>query len=442
MMTTLPNILQRINWMLGASLVFRVLSAATTLSMTYFLAPAVYAEYSFAMSLSLLVALIAAAGLPDYIVSRARDGRDNIALLVWQSWLLNFIMGSLCLLAIYAVIFHQDLTEDGKWAILLINTATLFASSNVISQAALRTIHLVSTQARLMLFSITLSSVVLVFTAWYSASAWWIGLATLIVFSVIFWFHLVVLIRYQLITRFVPSLHSLWRLLRHVLPYGAVLILEMAIPVVASYLVLTRFDNELAGSFNLMITLLLSAMMIATALDQTFYPVLVSARREAAPGILAGYLLFSFFMVVPAFLAFFFHAQAIASISIFRKYEQLGLYLKFLAYLVPLHFIAKVHTVFYRLYDRQRSSVLTYALVLIWLLLRSGQKEVTPAEIGWFMVEGQAIVVGVLAIRLVPFLFRVNLRKKVGKLALTVFLAFLLTAWFANNFLALGFTRK
>ncbi len=437
MMTTLPNILQRINWMLGASLVFRVLSAATTLSMTYFLAPAVYAEYSFAMSLSLLVALIAAAGLPDYIVSRARDGRANIAPLVWQSWLVNFALGSLCLLVIYAVIFYQDLTEDGKRAILLINAATIFASSNVISQAALRAIHRVSTQVWLMLLSITLSTVTLVLTAWYSANAWWIGLATLIVFGIIFLVHLVVLLRYQLITRFVPSLQSLWRLLRHVLPFGAVLILEMATPVLASYLVLTRFSNELAGSFNLMITLLLSAMMIATALDQTFYPVLVSARREAAPGILAGYLLFSFFIVVPAFLAFFFHAQAIANISIFQKYEQLALYLKLLAYLVPLHFIAKVHTVFYRLQDKQRISIFMYSLLLVWILLRSGQKAVTAVDIGWFMVEGQAIVVIILAIRLVPYLFHVNLRKKVGKLALTASLAFLLTAWFANNFLAL-----
>lgn len=438
MMTNLPNILQRINWMLGASLIFRILSAATTLSMTYFLVPAVYAEYSFAMSLSLLVALIAAAGLPDYIVSRAREGRDNIARLMWQSWILNFALGALCLLVIYAVVFRQTLTTDGKWAILLINTATLFASSNVISQAALRAMHNVATQARLMLLSITLSTLALVSTAWYSGNVRLIGLATLAVFAFMFLVHLFVLIRHQLIVRFAPSRASLWRLLRHVLPYGAVLILEMATPVLASYLVLTRFDNALAGSFNLMITLLLSAMMIATALDQTFYPVLVSARRQAAPGILAGYLLFSCFVVIPAFLVFFFHAQAVATISIFQKYEQLALYLKFLAYLVPLHFIAKVHTVFYRLQDKQGISIAVYVLALGWIVLRSGQAGTTPADIGWFMVEGLVFIVLVLAVRLVPFLAHVALRKKAGKIALAALVAFLTTAWLANNLLALA----
>lgn len=92
-MTPLPNILQRINLMLGASIVFRILSATTTLSMVYFLAPSDYAEYSFAISVSLLVALIAAAGLPDYIVSRASYGRSHTATLIWQSWLLNFSLG-------------------------------------------------------------------------------------------------------------------------------------------------------------------------------------------------------------------------------------------------------------------------------------------------------------------------------------------------------------
>lgn len=436
-MTTLPNILQRINWMLGASLIFRVLSAATTLSMTYFLAPAVYAEYSFAMSLSLLVALIAAAGLPDYIVSRARDGRDSIAQLVWQSWIINFTLGTLCLLVIYVVVFRQTLTADGKWAILLINTATLFASSNVISQAALRAMHRVSTQARLMLLSISLSTVTLVSTAWHSGNVRSIGLATLAVFVVMFSVHLFVLTRYQLITRFTPSLPSLWRLLHHVLPYGAVLILEMSIPVLASYLVLIRFDSELAGSFNLMITLFLSAMMIATALDQTFYPVLVSARRQATPGILAGYLLFSIFIVIPAFLTFFFHAQAIAAIPIFQKYEQLALYLKFLAYLVPLHFIAKVHTVFYRLQDQQKISIFMYVLALAWIVMRSRQEGITPTDIGWFIVEGQAVVVAILAVRMLPFLAHVDLQQKIGKLVVTAVAAFLVTFWFTNNFFAL-----
>lgn len=437
MRAPLPNILQRINWMLGASLVFRVLSAATTLSMTYFLAPADYAEYSFAMSLSLLVALIAAAGLPDYIVSRTRDGRLNTARLMVQSWILNFTLGGLCLAVIYAVVFRQALSADGQWGILLINTATLFASGNVISQAALRSIHRVATQAKLMLLSITLSTLFLVWTAWHSGNVRLIGLATLAVFFAMFIVHLLVLKRHRLIASATFSFFSLWRLLRHVLPYGAVLILEVALPVTASYLVLTRFDNELAGSFNLMITLLLSAMMIATALDQTFYPVLVSARREAAPRILAAYLLFSLFAVLPAFLIFFFHAKAVATISIFQKYEQLATYLALLAYLVPLHFIAKVHTVYYRLQDNQKLSITVYALALGWIVIRGLQPDVRPVDIGWFMIEAQAIIILILTIRVLPFLANLGLYWKVGKLFFSALIALLVTVYFANNLLAL-----
>lgn len=289
-----------------------------------------------------------------------------------------------------------------------------------------------------MLLSKTLSTTTLILTAWRSGNVRLLGMATLAVFLVMFTVHLFVLNRHQLIDRISISFRSLLQLLRHVFPYGTVLILEMAIPVTASYIVLTRFDSGLAGSFNLMITLMLSAMVIATALDQTFYPVLVSARREATPGILAGYLLFSFFAVLPAFLIFFFHSQAIAAILIFQKYEQLAVYLALLAYLVPLHFIAKVHTVYYRLQNNQTLSIVMYIVALGWIVVRSVGRDVMPVDIGWFMIEGQTIIIAVLTVRVLPFLASHSFYQKLGKLFLPALIALLLTFRFANNLLALA----
>lgn len=436
-MTTLPNILQRINWMLGAGVVFRVLSAITTLSMTYFLVPAIYAEYSFAMSLSLLTALIAAAGLPDYIVSRANNGRFQTATLVWQSWLLNFLLGGICLGIIYLVIFRQSISTAGKWGIFFINIATIFASANVISQAALRSIHRVETQAKLMLLSISLSTSTLVFTAWKWGEVQLIGFASLVVFGIMFIIHATLLKRYSLVQQTPAPLRTLTQLLRHTFPYGIVLILEMAIPVTASYIVLTRFNPELAGSFNLMITLLLSAMMIATALDQTFYPVLVSSQLKSRPNILAAYLLFSLFIVVPAFIIFFFHAQAIATISIFQKYEQLTAFVALLAYLVPLHFIAKVCTVFFRLQDNQKLSIVMYLMALIWIVVRSAGKNVEPINVGQFMIEGQLLILAVLSISMLTFVSSRDFYSKMLKLLVPTTAALLITFRFANNLLVL-----
>lgn len=437
-MTTLPNILQRINWMLGASIIFRVLSAITTLSMTYFLAPEVYAEYSFAMSVSLLTALIAAAGLPDYIVSRAANGRSYTASLVWQSWIANFLLGGLCLLVITAVVWPQTISLDGKQGILLINVATVLASGNVISQAALRAIHRVSTQAKLMLVSISLSTTALLTTAALGGSVTQLGVATLLVFVVMFTLHVLVLRRYQLFAQVRFTLGELLRLLRHTFPYGLVVMLEMAIPVVASYMVLTRFDSTLAGSFNLMITLLLSAMMIATAVDQTFYPVLVSSRPASRSRIMAGYLLFSLFVALPAFLIFFFHAQAIAHIPIFLKYPNLATYLRLLAYSVPLHFVAKVCTVYFRLQDRQKFSIMLYAAALLWLVGRGMAAQTAPIDIGWFVVEGLGLIVALLIVPVLHFMNLAYVLPRLAKLSLPLLAALLVSLPLANHLLGLG----
>lgn len=439
-MNPLPNILQRINWMLGAGILFRGLSAITTLSMTYFLAPADYAVYSFAMSASLLVALVAAAGLPDYIVSQAENGRFYTAELVWQSWLLNFVLGGGCLLILYLSIFSQNITPSGKVAIMLINVATVLASGNVISQAALRSVHLIPTQAKLMLLSISLSTTGLIFTAWRFGNAALIGLATLIVFSIMFVVHTLVLRRQALVRRAKTAVSTLWTLLQKTFPFGVVLILEMAIPVMASYLVLTRYDSELAGSFNLMITLLLSAMMIATALDQTFYPVLVTGKKEARSQTLSGYLLFSLFVALPAFVIFFFHAEAIGNIVIFQKYAFLSRYLSLLAYLVPLHFVAKVCTIVFRLRMHQRPSIFAYLIALVWIIGRSFQPNVMPVDIGRFMIEGQVIILTLLAFRVLPTFVGRAFWPKLGKVLVPTAVSLIISLLFFNNLFVLALT--
>lgn len=437
-MTPLPNILQRINWMLGAGIVFRALSAITTLSMTALLVPAIYAEYSFAMSVALLTALIAAAGLPDYIVSRAANGRLHTAQLVWQSWLLNFLLGGLCLLVIGLIIWQEDISIDGKWGIILINMAAVLASSNIISQAALRAIHRISTQAKLMLLSISLSTTTLIFTAWRWGDVRLIGLVTLFDFATMFVIHVTVLNRHQLIQRISISARTLRYLFQQTFPYGVVLILEMAVPVLASYLVLTRFNREMAGSFNLMITLMLSAMMIATALDQAFYPVLVSSRREAAPQIVAGYLIFSIFIVLPAFLIFFFHPTSIANIFLFQKYAQLAGFLALLAYLVPFHFLIKVCTVYFRLQDKQKVPIALYIMVLIWIVARSSRTNVEPVDIGHFIIEGQLFLITLLGLPVLRFALHHNVLKTLLRALLPALVALVVTLPFANNLFALS----
>ncbi len=178
-------------------------------------------------------------------------------------------------------------------------------------------------------------------------------------------------------------------------------------------------------------------MMIATVLDQTFYPVLVSSTHAAKSRVLAGYWLFSLLIVVPAFLTFFFHAEAIATIPIFQKYMRLTSYMTLLAYMVPLHFMSKVCAVYFRLRNLQRVPIVLYMGGLIWMAIRSRGAEVSPVHVGHFIIEVQAVLLLFLSVPLLRFIADRAFVQQVWQFMLPGVIACLVMVFFVNNLLVL-----
>ncbi|WP_189438721.1 hypothetical protein [Pseudovibrio japonicus] len=348
----------KLTWLFLGSVVFRVVSALTTIMLIYFLTAGNYGELMTVVFWSQLIGLVSSAGLADLIIKRrSMYSMPDTATQVLHAWAIAIILGATLVFFLYVTLLRSTLSQEANTVFFLCASSSIFLAMNYISQGAMRSSGKVITQAQMLIAAALVTNSGLVFIAWKYQSLLFLGYWYLVALSILFLVNMAILVHYGLFGIRKFTVAFLARMLQQTLPYGIVQVLYLLLPILSSTIVLVHFGKDVAGSNNVVMALFMAAANIALILDHAFFPMLSVAVRGRGH-LCSAYFLMSIFLSLPALALFGFHGDWIASIFP-AGYTSVNSIIIVLAFLIPIRFGSQCLSVVIRLGGSQRITILS-----------------------------------------------------------------------------------